>query len=62
MWFQLIKEEEVDVPVTKIDTDKTPADVASTNEIDINMQDASVVENGVIILTLYLFPLLPSFS
>ncbi|KAL4589187.1 hypothetical protein LXL04_002092 [Taraxacum kok-saghyz] len=43
---QLIEEEEVDVPVTKMDTDKTPADVASTNESDINMQDASVAENG----------------
>ncbi|KAI3789733.1 hypothetical protein L2E82_02536 [Cichorium intybus] len=43
---QLIEEEEVEVPVTKMDTDKAPADMASANETDVNMQDASVTENG----------------
>ncbi|XP_023761841.2 heat shock 70 kDa protein 15 [Lactuca sativa] len=47
---QLIEEEEVDIPVTKeatkMDTDKAPADVASGNETDVNMQDANVAENG----------------
>ncbi|CAH1425533.1 unnamed protein product [Lactuca virosa] len=46
----LIEEDEVDVPVTKeatkMDTDKAPADVASGNETDVNMQDANVAENG----------------
>ncbi|KAL8223659.1 hypothetical protein R6Q57_019134 [Mikania cordata] len=52
---QLIEEEEVDVQVTKepskettnMDLDKTPADVPITNGTDVNMQDASVAENGV---------------
>ncbi|MFS7980794.1 putative Heat shock protein 70 family [Helianthus anomalus] len=47
---QLIEEEEVEVPVSKepskMDVDKAPADVASTNETDVNMQDAPVTENG----------------
>ncbi|KAK9078310.1 hypothetical protein SSX86_002367 [Deinandra increscens subsp. villosa] len=47
---QLIEEEEVEIPVSKepskMDIDKAPADVASTNETDVNMQDASVTENG----------------
>ncbi|KAI3789717.1 hypothetical protein L2E82_02520 [Cichorium intybus] len=47
---QLIEEEEVEVPVTKettkVDVNKAPADVASANETDVNMQDASVTENG----------------
>ncbi|KAI7748651.1 hypothetical protein M8C21_012451, partial [Ambrosia artemisiifolia] len=47
---QLIEEEEVEVPVSNessnMDTDKAPAEVASTNENDVNMQDASVTENG----------------
>ncbi|KAI3525042.1 hypothetical protein L1887_03713 [Cichorium endivia] len=47
---QLIEEEEAEVPVTKeatkMETDKAPADVASTNETDVNMLDASVTENG----------------
>ncbi|KAJ0530731.1 putative Heat shock protein 70 family [Helianthus annuus] len=46
---QLIEEEEVEVPVSKepstMDVDKAPADVASTNETDVNMQDAPVTEN-----------------
>ncbi|KAK1416833.1 hypothetical protein QVD17_25950 [Tagetes erecta] len=47
---QLIEEEEVEVPVSKepstMDIDKATADVASTNETDVNMQDAPVSENG----------------
>ncbi|KAM0017437.1 putative Heat shock protein 70 family [Helianthus debilis subsp. tardiflorus] len=47
---QLIEEEEVEVPVSKepakMDVDKAPADVASANETDVNMQDAPVTENG----------------
>ncbi|KAK9078307.1 hypothetical protein SSX86_002364 [Deinandra increscens subsp. villosa] len=47
---QLIEEEEVEIPVSKepskMDIDKAPADVASTNETDVNMQDAPVTENG----------------
>ncbi|XP_076945364.1 heat shock 70 kDa protein 15-like [Bidens hawaiensis] len=47
---QLIEEEEVEVPVTnepsKMDVDKAQAEVASTNEGDVNMQDAPVTENG----------------
>ncbi|KAI3814957.1 hypothetical protein L1987_14606 [Smallanthus sonchifolius] len=47
---QLIEEEEVEVPVSneqsKMDIDKAPAEVTSTNGIDVNMQDASVTENG----------------
>ncbi|KAK1416845.1 hypothetical protein QVD17_25962 [Tagetes erecta] len=52
---QLIEEEEIDVPVTKepskettnMDVDKPSADAATTTETDVNMQDASGVENGV---------------
>ncbi|MFS7980798.1 putative Heat shock protein 70 family [Helianthus anomalus] len=47
---QLIEEEEVEVPVSKepskMDVDKAPADVASANETDVNMQDAPVTDNG----------------
>ncbi|XP_076902745.1 heat shock 70 kDa protein 15-like [Bidens hawaiensis] len=47
---QLIEEEEVEVPAlkepAKMDTDKAPADAISTNESDVNMQDAPVTENG----------------
>ncbi|MFS8016593.1 hypothetical protein Hanom_Chr15g01370421 [Helianthus anomalus] len=50
--FQLIEEEEVEVPVSNessnMDMDKAPAEVASTNENDVNMQDASVTENDVV--------------
>ncbi|KAF5787313.1 putative Heat shock protein 70 family [Helianthus annuus] len=46
---QLIEEEEVEVPVSKEpskrDIDKASADVASTNETDVNMQDAPEKEN-----------------
>ncbi|KAJ0865518.1 putative Heat shock protein 70 family [Helianthus annuus] len=49
---QLIEEEEVEVPVlnesSNMDMDKAPAEVASTNENDVNMQDASVTENGTV--------------
>ncbi|XP_076902725.1 heat shock 70 kDa protein 15-like [Bidens hawaiensis] len=47
---QLIEEEEVEVPASEepseMDIDKVPADMASTNESDVNMQDAPVTENG----------------
>ncbi|XP_024979378.1 heat shock 70 kDa protein 15-like [Cynara cardunculus var. scolymus] len=51
---QLIEEEDIDVPVTKepskeaakMDLDKAPADVPTTNESDVNMQDAPGAENG----------------
>ncbi|XP_024980254.1 heat shock 70 kDa protein 15-like [Cynara cardunculus var. scolymus] len=51
---QLIEEEEVEVPVTKepsketimMDMNKPPPDVPSTNETDVNMQDAPGAENG----------------
>ncbi|KAI3819770.1 hypothetical protein L1987_13619 [Smallanthus sonchifolius] len=49
-YADLIEEEEVEVPVSKepskMDIDKAPADVASTIETDVNMQDAPVTENG----------------
>ncbi|GJT95196.1 heat shock 70 kDa protein 15-like protein [Tanacetum coccineum] len=53
---QLIEEEEVEVPVTKepskeatkMDTDNASADVPSTNETDVNMDDAPVTENGAV--------------
>jgi heat shock protein 4 len=61
--FQLLEEEEVEVPVSKepakedakMDTDEAPSDAApaSSNEADVNMQDAkgtadgSVAENGI---------------
>ncbi|GJU44080.1 heat shock 70 kDa protein 15-like protein [Tanacetum coccineum] len=53
---QLIEEEEVEVPVTKepskeatkMDTDNASADVPSTNETDVNMEDAPVTENGAV--------------
>ncbi|KAK1416843.1 hypothetical protein QVD17_25960 [Tagetes erecta] len=52
---QLIEEEEIDVQVTKepskettnMDVDKPSADAATSTETDVNMQDASGVENGV---------------
>ncbi|GJW15523.1 heat shock 70 kDa protein 15-like protein [Tanacetum coccineum] len=52
----LIEEEEVEVPVTKepskeatkMDTDNASADVPSTNETDVNMDDAPVTENGAV--------------
>ena len=63
MCFQLLEEEEVEVPVskepakedTKMETDEAPSDTAapSANETDVNMQDAkgtadaAGVENGV---------------
>ncbi|KAK1414269.1 hypothetical protein QVD17_30013 [Tagetes erecta] len=47
---QLIEEEEVEVPVSnessKMDVDKAPAEAVSSNGNDVNMQDASVTENG----------------
>ncbi|KAK9060490.1 hypothetical protein SSX86_021194 [Deinandra increscens subsp. villosa] len=49
---QLIEEEEVEVPVSnepsKMEVDKAPAEAVSTNENDVNMQDASVTENGAV--------------
>lgn len=63
MFFQLLEEEEVEVPVvkepaketTKMETDEVPSDAAppSSTEIDVNMHDtkgaadASGAENGV---------------
>ncbi|GKG58520.1 hypothetical protein Tco_0592299, partial [Tanacetum coccineum] len=53
---ELIEEEEVEVPVTKepskeatkMDTDNASADVPSTNETDVNMDDSPVTENGAV--------------
>ncbi|KAF5813839.1 hypothetical protein HanXRQr2_Chr03g0103451 [Helianthus annuus] len=48
--LKLIEEEKVEVPVSNIKygMDKAPAEVASTNENDVNMQDASLTENGAV--------------
>ncbi|KAK9069703.1 hypothetical protein SSX86_011607 [Deinandra increscens subsp. villosa] len=47
---KLIKEEEIEVPMSKeplkMNIDMAPTDLASTNETDVNMQDALVTENG----------------